>query len=52
MPQMMPIKWFMIYFIYLIVFYMFIMLMNSFLIKFNLKFKKTSKSLKKWNWLW
>nr|BBC20694.1 ATP synthase F0 subunit 8 [Apis nuluensis] len=53
MPQMMPMKWFMIYFSYLMIFNLFIMLLNSFLIKINFKkIEKKKMQLKKWNWLW
>nr|ARR27628.1 ATP synthase F0 subunit 8 [Apis laboriosa] len=52
MPQMMPMNWFIIYFMYLIIFYLFILLMNSFLINFNMKKKKIKYILKKWNWQW
>nr|YP_009500769.1 ATP synthase F0 subunit 8 [Apis nigrocincta]ASF62524.1 ATP synthase F0 subunit 8 [Apis nigrocincta]BBA74581.1 ATP synthase F0 subunit 8 [Apis nigrocincta]BBA74594.1 ATP synthase F0 subunit 8 [Apis nigrocincta] len=53
MPQMMPMKWFMIYFMYLLIFNLFIMLLNSFLIKMNFKKIEEKKMLlKKWNWHW
>lgn len=51
-PQIIPIKWFLIYFIYLLIFYLFIILINSILIKTKINKETLKIKLKKWNWFW